>query len=105
MDVRPWTMDVVLTFIVHGLTSIVPSSLTTHHFILAGEVGLEPTNAGSKDRCLTTWRLPKPGFKPRRPAGEPSRRGRAPHGTRRVSASRTRRPASRLRLSDSHARA
>src|SRR4030065_2932629 len=26
--------------------------------ILAGEVGIEPTNAGIKIRCLTTWRLP-----------------------------------------------
>ena len=25
---------------------------------LAGEVGIEPTNAGIKIRCLTTWRLP-----------------------------------------------
>jgi hypothetical protein len=27
--------------------------------VLAGEVGIEPTNAGIKIRCLTTWRLPK----------------------------------------------
>lgn len=27
--------------------------------ILAGEVGIEPTNAGIKIRCLTAWRLPK----------------------------------------------
>src|SRR4051812_39448287 len=26
---------------------------------VAGEVGIEPTNAGIKIRCLTTWRLPK----------------------------------------------
>src|SRR5690349_18095442 len=26
---------------------------------LAGEVGIEPTNAGIKIRCLTAWRLPK----------------------------------------------
>ena len=26
---------------------------------MAGEVGIEPTNAGIKIRCLTTWRLPK----------------------------------------------
>lgn len=25
---------------------------------VAGEVGFEPTNGGSKGRCLTTWRLP-----------------------------------------------
>src|SRR5947207_10023154 len=25
---------------------------------LAGAEGFEPTNAGSKDRCLTTWRRP-----------------------------------------------
>src|SRR5438105_15767050 len=25
---------------------------------MAGEVGIEPTNAGIKIRCLTTWRLP-----------------------------------------------
>ena len=25
---------------------------------LAGAVGIEPTNAGSKGRCLTTWRRP-----------------------------------------------
>src|SRR5262249_33132724 len=25
---------------------------------MAGEVGFEPTNGGSKGRCLTTWRLP-----------------------------------------------
>src|SRR2546428_13212145 len=25
---------------------------------LAGEGGFEPPNVGSKDRCLTTWRLP-----------------------------------------------
>src|SRR5665213_3421073 len=25
---------------------------------VAGEVGIEPTNAGIKIRCLTTWRLP-----------------------------------------------
>jgi hypothetical protein len=25
---------------------------------LAGEDGFEPSNVGSKDRCLTTWRLP-----------------------------------------------
>jgi hypothetical protein len=24
----------------------------------AGEAGFEPTNGGSKVRCLTTWRLP-----------------------------------------------
>lgn len=29
---------------------------------LAGEVGIEPTNAGIKIRCLTTWRLPKNSF-------------------------------------------
>src|SRR3989338_11239921 len=28
------------------------------HRLLAGEVGIEPTNAGIKIRCLTTWRLP-----------------------------------------------
>ena len=27
--------------------------------LVAGEVGIEPTNAGIKIRCLTTWRLPK----------------------------------------------
>src|SRR3989304_3669924 len=27
-------------------------------YVLAGEVGIEPTNAGIKIRCLTTWRLP-----------------------------------------------
>ncbi len=32
--------------------------------LLAGEVGIEPTNAGIKIRCLTTWRLPN--FSPRR---------------------------------------
>src|SRR5690349_3395281 len=26
---------------------------------VAGEVGIEPTNAGIKIRCLTTWRLPR----------------------------------------------
>ena len=26
---------------------------------LAGVAGFEPTNTGSKDRCLTTWRHPK----------------------------------------------
>ena len=26
---------------------------------LAGAVGFEPTNADSKNRCLTTWRRPK----------------------------------------------
>ena len=35
----------------------------THHALLitknlAGAEGFEPTNAGSKDRCLTTWRRP-----------------------------------------------
>src|SRR5215212_252499 len=25
---------------------------------VAGEVGFEPTDGGSKGRCLTTWRLP-----------------------------------------------
>ncbi len=28
---------------------------------LAGEEGFEPSNAGTKTRCLTTWRLPKKG--------------------------------------------
>jgi hypothetical protein len=28
-------------------------------FKLAGAGGFEPTNAGSKDRCLTTWLRPK----------------------------------------------
>lgn len=28
---------------------------------LAGEEGFEPSNAGSKVRCLTTWRLPSDG--------------------------------------------
>src|SRR2546430_3157604 len=37
--------------------------LITHHALLitkklAGAEGFEPTNAGSKDRCLTTWRRP-----------------------------------------------
>ncbi len=27
-------------------------------FGVAGEEGLEPSNGGSKVRCLTTWRLP-----------------------------------------------
>ena len=26
--------------------------------MLAGEEGFEPPNAGTKDQCLTTWRLP-----------------------------------------------
>ncbi len=26
---------------------------------VAGAVGFEPTNAGSKSRCLTAWRRPK----------------------------------------------
>ena len=26
---------------------------------MAGEEGFEPSNGGSKVRCLTTWRLPK----------------------------------------------
>lgn len=26
---------------------------------LAGKEGFEPPNAGTKTRCLTTWRLPK----------------------------------------------
>ena len=45
------------------------SSLITHHssLFLAGEAGFEPANAGSKDRCLTTWRLPNPGFQAPRP--------------------------------------
>ena len=30
---------------------------------LAGAGGLEPTNAGSKDRCLTTWLRPNANFK------------------------------------------
>ena len=25
---------------------------------MAGEVGIEPTNAGIRIQCLTTWRLP-----------------------------------------------
>ena len=29
---------------------------------LAGAGGLEPTNAGSKDRCLTTWLRPNAEF-------------------------------------------
>ena len=33
-----------------------PSSAVTEFG--AGEVGIEPTNAGIKIRCLTTWRLP-----------------------------------------------
>src|SRR5687767_12653701 len=33
--------------------------LETRSFILAGAGGFEPTNAGSKDRCLTTWLRPK----------------------------------------------
>jgi hypothetical protein len=32
------------------------------NYVLAGEVGIEPTNAGIKIRCLTTWRLPIIGF-------------------------------------------
>ena len=32
-------------------------SLSQHRRV-AGEVGFEPTNGGSKGRCLTTWRLP-----------------------------------------------
>lgn len=28
-------------------------------FYLAGVVGIEPTNAGIKIQCLTTWRHPK----------------------------------------------
>ena len=31
-----------------------PSSFSS----VAGEVGFEPTDGGSKGRCLTTWRLP-----------------------------------------------
>lgn len=35
------------------------SLLITHHFgEMAGAGGFEPTNAGSKDRCLTTWLRP-----------------------------------------------
>ncbi len=26
---------------------------------MAGTVGFEPTNDGTKNRCLTTWRRPK----------------------------------------------
>ena len=32
--------------------------LTTVGRKVAGEDGFEPSNVGSKDRCLTTWRLP-----------------------------------------------
>ena len=28
------------------------------HLDLAGEEGFEPPNAGTKNQCLTTWRLP-----------------------------------------------
>ncbi len=34
------------------------SGLSTQDFPIAGEVGFEPTDGGSKGRCLTTWRLP-----------------------------------------------
>lgn len=30
----------------------------------AREVGFEPTNAGTRTRCLTTWRLPNGAFEP-----------------------------------------
>ena len=34
-----------------------PGSPLVEH--LAGAAGFEPANAGTKNRCLTTWRRPK----------------------------------------------
>ena len=43
---------------------------------MAGEEGFEPSNAGSKDRCLTTWRLPRePSMVPPRSDGAMAVRG------------------------------
>src|SRR5437763_4820817 len=40
-------------------TAARPNARTMALNKMAGEVGIEPTNAGIKIRCLTTWRLPK----------------------------------------------
>lgn len=44
-----------------------------HEQLMAGEEGFEPPNDGSRDRCLTTWRLPNGEKVGRLPAG--ARRG------------------------------
>ena len=35
------------------------NKITKKNLKLAGAVGFEPTNADSKNRCLTAWRRPK----------------------------------------------
>lgn len=39
------------------------------YYKLAGAGGFEPTNAGSKDRCLTTWLRPNANLKKLSEAG------------------------------------
>lgn len=41
----------------HAQTKSMPPIKSS--ILLAGEEGFEPPNAGTKTRCLTTWRLPK----------------------------------------------
>ena len=40
--------------------------LAIGNLVLAGAGGFEPTNAGSKDRCLTTWLRPSICFEVKR---------------------------------------
>ena len=42
-------------------SSLWPSANFHSRVKLAGEDGFEPSDGGSKDRCLTTWRLPSKG--------------------------------------------
>src|SRR4029078_5571743 len=57
-----------------------PTPTTADQRMLAGAAGFEPANAGTKNRCLTTWRRPS-----RRPPKPWRRRGSGAYSQQRPS--------------------
>jgi site-specific DNA recombinase len=64
-----------------GATTLDPCQGQESQVSMAGAAGFEPANAGTKNRCLTTWRRPS-----RRRPYSPAREGRKPPASLRGSA-------------------